>query len=335
MPLKKLFSILLILCLVSCQKQEKPTLAFYYWKTIFKLSENEKKILNQNQIQKIYLRYFDVSLNPDTNKPLPVGVIHFEDSTAGFTIIPVIYIKNEVMLNPEVDRNDLVTKITKLIKQINTKKGISANEIQIDCDWTLDSRDKYLAFIDLFKKANPTLLSTTIRLHQVKYFGKTKIPNADKGVLMYYNMGKIDGSRQNSIYDKKIADRYLNSLSKYPLELNVALPVFSCGIHLRNNNVIGLKSKISERELKKDTNFVSVSEHFFKVKNSNYKHGIYYTKDDFLKIEAVSEEDLIEMATDLNENLKQQPKEIIFYDLDELNLNNYGEDIFKKVSNQF
>ena len=55
------------------------------------------------------------------------------------------------------------------IGQINLKNGITCNEIQIDCDWTLDSRDTYMKFIDVFKNQWNKTLSVTIRLHQVKY----------------------------------------------------------------------------------------------------------------------------------------------------------------------
>jgi hypothetical protein len=327
---------LLLFAMFSCQKQEKPAIAFYYWKTNFKLSPIEKNTLSQNNIKKIYLRYFDVAVNPKDNAPFPVGVIHFRDSIEGFAIVPVIYIKNEVMLNTATDSKDLSSKITKLIGQINDKKSISIREIQIDCDWTLNSREHYLNFINEFKKANPgIILSATIRLHQVKYFDQTKIPNVDKGVLMYYNMGKIAPGKRNSIYDKTIADKYLSSLNKYSLPLDVALPIYSWGIKIRNGRVIGLKSKINEQEIRKDTNFVMMKHHFFRAKNGNYKHGIYYKKDDYLKLEAVSEDDLLEMAADLKNNLKQNPKEIIIYDLDEFNLNNYEKDIFAKIGNSF
>ena len=87
--------------------------------------------------------------------------------------------------------------------------------------------------------------------------------------------------------------------------------------------------------MKKDSNFVMSKNHFFKVKNSNYKHSIYYKKNDFLKIESISENDLTQMVTDLKDNLKQEPKEIILYDLDEFNLNNYEKDIFSKISDCF
>lgn len=311
-------------------------MAFYYWKTVFKLSAIEKNILSQNNIKKIYLRYFDVALNPKTNLPFPDAVILFQEPTTGLTIVPVVYIKNEVMLNEAMDNKDLVSKISSLIRQINKKKQISIKEIQIDCDWTLTSRDNYLDFITEFRKANPsTILSATIRLHQVKYFNDTKVPQVDKGVLMYYNMGKIATGNSNSIYDQEVAKKYLKSLKKYPLTLDVALPIYSWGIQIRNNRVIGLKSKISEREVRKDTNFVAMNNHFFKAKNGNYSHGIYYKKDDIIKFEAVSEADLKEILTDLKDNLKERPKEIILYDLDELNLNNYEKDIFTKISTGF
>ena len=57
--------------------------------------------------------------------------------------------------------------------------------------------------------------------------------------------------------------------------------------------------------------------------------------NDVLKIEAISQKELLEMADDLNENLKLTPKEIIFYDLDEFNIKNYEKNIFKQVIARF
>lgn len=334
--LKKLISIFLILSLASCDKQEKPVIAFYYWKTNFVLSGKEQSVLAQNKISKIYLRYFDVAISSKTGNPIPVAMVHFGRTAAEFKIIPVVYIKNEVMLDAKVDLNELAYKIKGTIGQINKKHSISIDEIQIDCDWTLTSRDRYLQFIGLFKKINqPIGISATIRLHQVKYYQNTGIPSVDKGVLMYYNMGKIGVDSLNSIYDRKIAGKYLASLKRYPLPLDIALPVFSNGIHIRSNHVIGLKSKINISELRKDTNFAALGTVFFKAVKSNYRQGIYYKKGDLLKIESISEENLIEMADDLKDRLQKPPKEIILYDLDELNFHNYDNTIFQKISNRF
>jgi len=72
-----------------------------------------------------------------------------------------------------------------------------------------------------------------------------------------------------------------------------------------------------------------------KVKKANYKTGTFYKVGDVLKIESISKNDLLEMAADLDLNLKQTPKEIIFYDLDELNMKNYEKNIFKQVIARF
>lgn len=334
--IKKIVFLLISLFLLnSCTEGKKPVVSFYYWKTIFKLSSSEKTILKENKVSKLYIRYFDIDVNSKTNEAFPVAPIHFTEKPTPFSIVPVVYIKNNVMLNKSVNISELVTKTSDYIQQINTKNNITIQEIQIDCDWTLASKERFLQFIEQFKKSNKTLLSATIRLHQVKYFEKTKIPNVDKGVLMYYNMGKIGPNALNSIYDKNVAKNYLKSLKKYPLKLNVALPVFSWAVHTRNGNVIGLKNKISSADLKKDINFVQKGENYFQVVNNNYKNSTFYKKNDFLKIEAVSKDKLLEMAHDLHNNLAKNPEEIIFYDLDAFNIQQYEKAVFKKISASF
>ena len=324
----------MVLSIFSCTQGEKPTIAFYYWKTVFKLSQLEKEILDDNAVKKIYLRYFDIDLD-SKNQPFPVSPIRFETKSTDFSIVPVIYIKNKVMLNKELDVEFLAEKTFYFIQQINATNEIQIHEVQIDCDWTLSSRDTYLKFIESFKKISGKTLSATIRLHQIKYYKKTKIPNVDKGVLMYYNMGSIAADSLNSIYDSKIATKYLESLKNYPLELEVALPIYSWAVHIRESRVIGLRNKIDIAGFKKDSNFVFENKYYLKVKHSNYKRGTFYKVNDVLKIEAISQKELLEMADDLNENLKLTPKEIIFYDLDEFNIKNYEKNIFKQVIARF
>jgi hypothetical protein len=327
--------VLLTFLLVSCGKNEHPQISFYYWKTILKFSKNENEILSENAVQKLYVRYFDIGLHSDTKEPIPISPIRFEENVSNFNIVPVIFIQNKVMLQPNLDVESLAKKTISFVDQINAKNRIECNEIQIDCDWTLSSKDNYLKFIERFKKLSHKKLSATIRLHQVKYFRKTKIPNVDSGVLMYYNMGSIAPDSLNSIYDQKIAEKYLKSLKKYPLHLDIALPIYSWAVHIRNEKVIGLRSKLYVSELKKDKNFEQISSIFFKVKHSNYKNGVFYEENDLLKIESISTDDLKQMANELDENLAQSPKEIIFYDLDQFNLKNYEKNIFEQVVSCF
>jgi hypothetical protein len=333
--IKRIFWCSLLFLLIACGKNDKPIIAFYYWKTVLKFSEREKETLKDNNVTKLYVRYFDIGLNPKTEEPIPLSPIHFQENIHNFEIVPVVYIQNKVMLLPHLDVDDLAQKTVRFVEDINSKNEIACKEIQIDCDWTLNSKDNYLKFIEQFKKLSQKKLSATIRLHQVKYFKKTKIPNVDSGVLMYYNMGTIANDSLNSIYNQKISEKYLKSLKKYPLHLDFALPIYSWAVHIRNQNVIGLRSKLNVSELKKDPNFQQISPIFFKVKSSTYKNGTFYEENDLLKTEAISSEDLIEMAEDLNNNVAQAPKEIIFYDLDEFNLKNYEKNIFEQVVSCF
>jgi hypothetical protein len=334
--LKKLFLFGFIICFFfSCQQKEKPTISFYYWKTIFRLSPKEKSTLSTNQVKRLYIRYFDIDLSPQTQKPYPKSPIRFEDTALNFEVIPVVYIKNKVMLDPKLNVSDLAQKTNSFIQQINTKNNISIQEIQIDCDWTLNSKDNYLRFIEAFKKVSNKKLSATIRLHQIKYFQKTKIPNVDRGVLMYYNMGKIAPDSLNSIYDRNIANRYLSSLKNYPLPIDIALPIYSWGIHIRDGKIIGLRSKIDVNNLKINSSFVLTKNNWFTVANSNFTDGVYYKVNDLLKPETITSADLLEMANDLEENSVQNPKEIIFYDLDEFNIKNYDTAFFKKIIDCF
>jgi len=333
-----LLIIIFLLGMNSCKPTaDLPEISFYYWKTVFSLSEIEKQALKENLVKNIYIRYFDIDINPNDQKAFPLSPIIFEQKVEGLRVIPVIYIKNKVMLQKNVDLEVLANRTFKYIQQINKKAGITIDEIQIDCDWTLKSRDNYLKFIEIFKSIGKKKLSATIRLHQVKYYLKTKIPNVDRGVLMYYNMGSIASDSLNSIYEKQIAEKYLNSLSSYPLDLDIALPIFAWGVQIRNNKVIELINKIDEGSFVNDTNFTVQNKHFILVKHSNVKHGQYFKENDKIKIEFISFSDLNEMANDLNQKLKNKPKEIIFYDLDSLNLNRYSNEnqFFKKIINHF
>lgn len=334
--MKKLypFWLLLVILVIACQNQSKPLVSFYYWKTNFKLSDEEKRVIKENKVAKMYIRYFDVGMK--TNEALPLLPIVFKEQPENLKIVPVVFIKNEVMLNNFVSVTDLSHKIQNLIIQINIKNNIHTEEIQIDCDWTPRSKDKYLSFISVFKNSFKGVLSATIRLHQIKYFEKTGIPNVDKGVLMYYNMGNIKAD-DNLIYDKNIARKYIKNLHNYPLDLNLALPIYSWIIQKRNNNIIALYSKMNSNYLCSNNDFKSIKNNVFAVKNNLLKDGIYYKKGDLIKIETVKKTDLFQMTNDLKSELKAMPKEIIFYDLDSINLKPFSDEnkFFQRICNSF
>ncbi len=332
---RRIILLALVICVfISCKKNSTPKVSFYYWKTVFTLSEIEREVLKDTDSAKVYLRYFDLILPNGSIEAIPESPVTFKDLTRNFKIIPVIYITNEVMLNDKEDLEKLAGKMLDYIAQINKVNNIKTSEFQIDCDWTLASKDNFMKFMEILKSKTTDILSATIRLHQIKYAKTTGIPAADYGVLMYYNMGKIAADNSNSIYDRKIAEQYLSKFSDYPLPLKVALPIFSWAVQIRTNKVVGLSAKITQHDLTLN-DFEKISKNLFRAKRSHYLKGSLLNKDDLLKIEKVSAEDLSDMASGLKKNLKESPSEIIFFDLNETNIKQYEKSIYKKITTSF
>jgi hypothetical protein len=319
----------LMLMAFACGNSSKPEISFYFWRTAFNLSDAERDAIKHNEVRRIYVRYFDV--DTDADGPFPRASIRFLHS-ADANIIPVVFIKNQVFLkNPDVE--DLAERVLALIADIDKSSRITTHEIQFDCDWTAKTRASFFRFLEVVKSRSGKKLSATIRLHQIKYASKTGIPPVDRGVLMYYNMSAIESGGKNSIYDRKTAKRYLGGIADYPQKLDVALPIYSWAIHVRNNRPIGLRRKEDLSGIDRNSVF-KVRRNQYLVTENQYFHGTFYKKDDVLKIESVSTAQIEEMAYDLRE-AGLNPSEIIFYDLDEFNLNRYEKDIFSETARGF
>lgn len=314
---------------ISCGQSSEPAISFYYWRTTFNLSDAENDAVIGNQARRLYVRYFDVDV--DAEVAFPRAPVRFAYKP-GTDVIPVVFIKNRVFLsNPNIE--ELARKILGLVDTIDESVGITTAEIQFDCDWTTKTREAYFKFLETVKARSEKNLSATIRLHQVKYFDKTGVPPVNRGVLMYYNMSAIESGERNSIYDRKTAKRYLAGIDKYPLMLDLALPIYGWGVHIRNGRPIGLRRKEDLSGI--DTNSVFIKGvNEYSISKNLYFHGTFYKKGDILKIETVSDSQLLEMAKDLSE-AGFSPYEVIFYDLDQFNLNRYEKDIFSETVGGF
>ncbi|MFA6149996.1 MAG: hypothetical protein WC716_01665 [Chitinophagaceae bacterium] len=334
-----------LVVLFSCSsKKTKPAVSFYYWRTELSLKKNEKAALKENQVSAIYLRCFDIVYDEKLKRAVPHAILRFRDTELVAQIVPVVFIKNQVFL--ELDSNGIDTLAEHtflLLEQINQSQSISAKELQIDCDWTQKTSENYFHFLRLLKQklgAKPrsfpaAKLSATIRLHQIKYAGLQGVPPVDKGVLMFYNMGKINGSPVSSVYDRNLSRSYLAALNKYPLPLDFALPVFAWGIHLRRGQVIELLNKMDSRDFANKNEFEANGKSRFIAKQSVFKNGFYFKAGDEIKVEEIEAQDFESMAEDLTEHYKRPIEQLIFYDLDSINISRYEKDIFKKVATDF
>lgn len=325
--------------LSSCKHESKRS--FYYWKSVFRLSAEERSYMDELQISKLYIRFFDVDLEESSQQAIPIAKIRFaEKISPRFEVVPVVYIVNRTLqkLKPQ-DINDLASKIYKQADIIASSNNINFEELQVDCDWTDSSHEKYFSLLESIKqhlRKKDRILSATIRLHQVKYKKITGIPPVDRGMLMYYNMGKITaGASPNSIFNTDDAAKYIEHLHDYPLSLDVALPAFSWGIHIRNNKVIELLSNMNLSDFKNNVNFTQQGEYTFSVSHSFFFRGFYFMKNDIVKFEEITPAQCNIAAKQLKSKVKEPAVSISIFHLDSLIISHYEKKDFEKVFNTF
>lgn len=325
----------------SAAPSAQPDISFYYWKTQFRLSDYEQELLDIYKVQRLYVRYFDINVIQEqgTSRAVPQAVIAFDSQAApaGTEIVPVIFIRNAVMEDRSLSLDSLARNTWQLVSSISNRHHISIRQVQLDCDWTVSSGQRFFDFTDKLAQLSGVRTGSTVRLHQVKHFKVTGIPPVDTPVLMYYNMGDIESATGNSIYEKAIADKYNKSLRSYPRPLAVAIPVYSWFIHSRNGKIQQLYSKKSRTELEASPGFRKKDDTFYEAVTNHIFWGTYFKKGDLLKYEHISEKDLETIFADLGSHLRSAPGEVILYDLDELNFTNqqYEKDIFKKMARHF
>ena len=212
--------------------------------------------------------------------------------------------------------------------------------MQLDCDWTLGTKEKYFQLLRLIKKELPQeiLLSTTIRLHQIKFSETTGIPPVGKGVLMYYNMGDLDNwETENSILDNEIGKQYLENLpafgtglENYPLKLDLALPIFQWGVLFRDGRMIRLINDLRETDLTDSSRYQKIEENRFQVLQSTYLEGHYLYKNDLIRLEKISKSELSEAAEILFPKFDTN-FEVIFYHLNENNLHDFSVEDLEEI----
>ena len=316
--MKKYLYLLLVLLGACSYEDTPPEQALYCWKTQVQFSAEEADFVKNNRIERLYIRYCDVGLRD--NAPVPIAPVDIDTlSLQGKTVIPVVYLKNEIF-TPELTEGNstyistLAHKLGDYIEQINRYYRLRVSEVQFDCDWSLSTKQAYFSMLEAFKKEYPYQLSATIRLHQVKYREETGVPPVDYGVLMYYNMGRITATGANSIYDRSTALRYLGKLREYPLPLDIALPMFAWGVHSADGQVLNLVGGLTHAEAQAISTLVRTDDpDIYKVAEQTYYKGRVWQAGDLIKIEEVSDAQRKEMLGDLREHSSQPIRRVIWF----------------------
>jgi hypothetical protein len=269
-----------------------------------------------------------------------MAVIHFDQPVRLLHITPVIYITNKTFdKTADTAIKTLAINCYNLVSRLAAANQINYTQLQIDCDWTLSTRAKYFSFLTAIRKLSGKQVQATIRLHQVKYKERTGVPPVDRGVLMFYNMGKLnaDLKQPNSIYNPADAAKYIDRLNAYPLKLDVALPMFSWAIQIRNGRAIQVYGKIGESQLAKAADFELITgDHIYRAKHSFFLTGIYVKQNDIFKFEQVNAATLNTAAKQLAAQLSPLPnRTIIYYELANIALPEFDAETIRQVSDRF
>lgn len=323
--------------LFACSKGGNHTVipAHYYWSVNYNITGADSSFLRDTKCRKMYIRFFDVGLNDSwesTGEIIPKGRLENKHPFVQLTEnVPVVYLENECFAGQktEEDLKWLCSKITTKLFRMAANNGLpktSIKEIQLDCDWTKSTRDNYFAFLKLFRQqTGGAKLSVTLRLYQYKYRDASGIPPADRCMLMYYNMSKLDKfDTKNYILDNATGKQYITNVSAYPLPLDFAFPVYSQGVEFysEDSSLHGLRhiSEISLEGKKILARDPVAGNIYFRDTSNNY----YFTR-----LEYVTPEALLEAANIAKEAANTDTFSISFFDL---HANNYKPVSYEKIN---
>lgn len=313
---------------------------FYYWKSEFALTPNQIESLNQNGITRLYVKFFDVDWEEKLQRPVPVAPVTFTTlPPEQIKMVPVVYLTNNTLV--QISEDEIQFLADSIFQKILALMPVKSNvppEIQIDCDWTGSTKDKYFQLLTALKqKLTPkqTLLSSTLRLHQVKFSHQTGIPPVDRVTLMFYNMGDFKHpDTENSILDLQTAQKYLGKLSEYPLPVDVALPLFSWGVVFRNGRYSNLIANLNSADADTMKQILEArgKNHYLALK-STMINGSSVGKGDMIRIEEAGADQCKKAAQMLSSYLPEMDTmQVILFHLDqhifEQNPNSQISDIY-------
>jgi hypothetical protein len=315
--------------------------AFYYWRTTLQLSARERRTLAALDVGRLYLRLFDVDQDDADPAPRPVAPLVVPGgSTApgravlppGVEAVPVVFIRERVLRRLEPAAGQRLAE--QIWREVTTtmaalRGGASVRELQIDCDWTATTQAAYFALLDRLgerARAGGAVLTATIRLHQIKYRERTGVPPVARGMLMFYNMGRIEADPESqAIFDHERAAAYLARLAAYPLPLDVALPIWSWVRHVRGDQVVGLMQDTDAADLADKGWLRRLDARRFEVSETAFLDGVLLRRGDLLEPEQSTPATTLAAATMLATRLPATPggRTIALFHLSDKSLAHY------------
>lgn len=338
---KRLTYVVLFLTVLSCShKNRKVHPAFYYWKTSFSSNDTESALLQATGSEYVYVRFFDIDLDITSGRPVPVGILKADSfSLNQQKIIPVVYLTQRCLVR--LSSNDvpaLAQRTAELIRDICTRYKIDPEEIQLDCDWTRTTRNLYFAFL-LELKRQPFLssrqFSCTIRMHQVKYVNQSGVPPVDRGMLMCYNMGNMKKyGGHNSILDVVEAKKYMHDMERYPLTLDIALPLFHWAVLFANHRFKGIVYNILPGDFSSNE-LVQVKDNLYRFPKDTRNKGYSFKQGEEIRFERPLQDELEHIARYAGKRINNDDFRVAFFHLDSISVNGFSADDLGRILKAF
>ena len=309
--------------------------SFYYWKTVFALSPEEQKTLSHLSVKNLYIKFFDVDWNEQRRAVEPVAKAIFQQRPPkGIFITPVVFITQEPLKNLDTaGLDELAVNLAKLLSEISAHNGLPlSHEIQLDCDWTANTKAKYFHLINQLKLQpffKGKIISATIRLHQLKFVSQNGVPPVDKGLLMCYNMGNLRYPQtKNSIIDEEELKKYIGNLESYKLPLDIALPIFDWWVLFEGAQYKGLVRGFGRGKANPDKGRIQFDKDTI-ISGVSFKAGQWLRHEE-------SEAAIIKKSADLLAvKLKQKKLTVILYHLSQDNLAKYDQNELESFFDSF
>jgi hypothetical protein len=325
------FSALIFGLFLSCSnKIENVEKSFYYWKSnSWDFAAKEDSIINNLGLKKLYIKYFEVDHNEEFGDfPISKSTLH-PYKHQNVVIVPTVYIKNEVFKSTNKTALDTLAFNVNFLINKYTKDRFDRNplvkEFQMDCDWTLKTRDNYFYFLKKLKQISKKEISCTLRLYPYKYPEKMGVPPVDKATLMCYNLiNPLENKAKNSILDVKELKLYLNKKKKYPLHLDVALPIYSWMQVYQNNQFSTVLYKGQKRIIAKTK---PIKPMWYEVTEDLLQDNFYLRVGDKIKYEKMTPEKINEAIEVIKKNVVFDANTTVtLFHLDEQQLRNYTDE---------
>lgn len=358
--------ILEALAISGCQAQPVPVEpSLYYWKTTLDFGAADREQAKKLGLTTLYVRYFDVDWNSGYGAAVPVGTLKWNYDTPSaawkdLTIIPTVFITNRTFSKVSAGEVEVLAektsqKIQQLSEQLAEQMLWNAyemdedeeweaagrrqdsikqawlgriKEVQIDCDWTASTKERFFQFLEALKRQDPNLsLSCTLRLHQYRDREQSGIPPVDRAILMCYNTGNIRNvSEDNAILDSRVVSQYLQGKA-YPLPLDAALPLFSWGVWFRGETYQGLLQGWDEAYVQKQDFLTRDSKNRYRVLKDTVVGPDYLREGDLVRVDGPAQPEVEKSVQLLKTVVSGNQARLVFFDWNLQNIRSHEQAI--------